>query len=56
MASNSSFSQPTPMPSSTRPPDMASSVATCLAVITGLCCGRMRMPVPSLMVLVRAAT
>ena len=56
MASNSSSSQPTPMPSSTRPPESWSRVATSLARVTGLRCGRIRMPVPSRMVVVAAAT
>ena len=43
------------MPSSMRPPDIASKVATCLAVTTGLCCGRMRMAVPRRMRCVCAA-
>ena len=46
MASNSSSSQPTPMPSSTRPPESWSRVAISLARMIGLRCGRMRMPVP----------
>ena len=47
MASNSSSSHPTPMPSSTRPPESWSRVATSLARMTGLRCGRIRIPVPS---------
>ncbi len=56
MASNSSSSHPTPMPSSTRPPESWSRVATSLARVTGLRCGRIRIPVPRRMVLVAAAT
>ena len=48
ITSNSSRIQPTPIPSKTRPPLIRSSVATCFAATTGLCCGRMRTPVPSL--------
>ena len=55
-ASNSSRSQPTPIPNSTRPPLSASRVATSLARTTGLRSGRMRIPVPSRMVEVWAAT
>ena len=44
-ASNSSRIQPTPMPSSTRPPDRRSRVATSFASTSGLRCGRIRMPV-----------
>ena len=47
IASNSSSSQPTPMPSRTLPPVSWSSVATSLASTSGLRCGRIRMPVPS---------
>src|SRR5690606_10160544 len=46
-ASNSSRSQPTPTPSSTRPPDSESRSVTTLAVYTGLRCGTRQMPVPS---------
>lgn len=54
---NSSASQPTPIPSSTRsPPAMSSRVARALAVTTGLRWGTMRMAVPSLMRLVAPAT
>ena len=56
MASNSSSNQPTPTPSSTRPPESWSRVATSLARVTGLRCGRIRMPVASRMVEVAAAT
>ncbi len=56
MASNSSFSQPTPIPSSRRPPESWSSVAVSLASTTGLRWGRTRMPVASRMALVAAAT
>ena len=45
-ASNSSFIQPTPRPSSTRPPDSRSSVASSFARISGLRWGTMRMQVP----------
>src|ERR1700751_5646166 len=41
-ASNSSFSQPTPTPSVTRPPDSTSSDATIFAGSTGLRYGRIR--------------
>ena len=54
-ASNSSQLHPTPTPRSMRPPDMKSSVAYSFAVYTGLPCGRMRMPVPSLKLVVHAA-
>ena len=54
-ASNSSFSQPTPTPRCTRPPDSTSSVATSLAVISGLRCVAIRMPVPSCSVVECAA-
>ena len=47
-ASNSSSNQPTPIPSSTRPFDNASRVATSLASTAGLRCGRINTPVPSL--------
>ena len=56
MASNSSFSQPTPMPSSMRPAERWSSVASSFANTTGLRCGRMRIPVARLMRDVAAAT
>ena len=39
-----------------RPPDRWSSVANSLAVITGLRCGTIKMPVASLMCVVCAAT
>ena len=54
--SNSSFSQPTPTPRRTLPLDSASSVATSFASVTGFRCGRIRIPVPSRTVVVRAAT
>jgi hypothetical protein len=53
---NSSSSQPMPTPRITRPPDSLSSVATSLAVTSGLRWGRIRMPVARLTVVVRAAT
>jgi hypothetical protein len=56
MASNSSSSQPTPMPSSMRPPDRWSRVASSLARTTGLRCGTMRMPVARRIVEVAEAT
>ena len=43
-ASNSSRSQPTPMPKSTRPPDSTSRSTTCFAVYTGLRWGTRQMP------------
>ena len=55
-ASNSSRSQPTPMPRSTRPPVRASMVPSCLARTTGLRSGRMRIPVARRMVDVWAPT
>ena len=55
-ASNSSFSQPTPMPSSMRPPLRKSMVATCLASTSGLRCGRISTPVMNLSRVVAAAT
>ncbi len=56
MASNSSSSQPTPMPSSTRPPERRSRVAISLATMIGLRTGSTRMPVASRIVVVAAAT
>ena len=55
IASNSSFIQPTPVPSSMRPFDMKSSVASSFASTTGLRCGKMRIPVARLISLVAAA-
>ena len=55
-ASNSSRSQPTPMPRSIRPPVRASMVPSCLARTTGLRSGRMRIPVARRMVEVWAPT
>ncbi len=55
-AVNSSASQPAPTPSTMRPPDRWSSVANSFAVITGLRCGTIKMPVASLMRVVFAAT
>jgi hypothetical protein len=55
-AANSSASQPAPTPSTMRPPERWSSVANSFAVITGLRCGTMRMPVANLMRVVCAAT
>ena len=54
-ASNSSRSQPTPRPSSTRPPESWSSVASSFASTSGLRWGTMRMQVPSRMVGAAAA-
>jgi hypothetical protein len=45
-ASNSSRSQPTPTPNSTRPPDSESTSVTALAVYTGLRWGTRQIPVP----------
>ena len=56
MTSNSSSSHPMPTPSTTRPPDRTSSVATSLARTTGLRWGRIRMPVPRRRVVVWAPT
>ncbi len=44
------------MPSSTRPPERRSSVATAFAVTAKLRCGTMRIPVPSLISDVTEAT
>ena len=54
-ALNSSSSQPTPMPKSTRPLDSQSRVETSLAVYTGLRWGSSTMAVPSRTVVVWAA-
>ena len=55
-ASNSSRSQPTPIPSSTRPPDMESTVATSLAKTRGWRSASSEMPVASRISEVAAAT
>ena len=54
-ASNSRLYQPDAMPINRRPFDSRSMLASCLARTTGLRSGRTRMPVPSLIVFVRAA-
>ena len=54
-AANSSASQPTPIPSTTRPLDRWSSVAISLAVMTTLRCGSTSTPVASLILSVLAA-
>ena len=56
MASNSRLYQPEAMPMSRRPFESWSMLASCFASSTGLRSGSTRMPVPSLMRLVRAAT
>ena len=54
-ASNSRLYQPDAIPMSRRPFDSRSMLASCLASTTGLRSGSTRMPVPSLIFLVRAA-
>ena len=53
--SNSRLYQPTAAPTSRRPLEMWSMVASSLARITGLRIGITRMPVPTLILVVRAA-
>ena len=55
-ASNSRLYQPDAMPKISRPPDIWSMLEICLASTTGLRSGSTRIPVPSLIVVVRAAT
>ena len=55
MALNSRRYQPDAIPMSSRPSDSRSMHASCLARMTGLRIGSTRMPVPSLIFLVRAA-
>ena len=54
--SYSSGHQPRPTPRVTRPPESWSMVATCSATRTGLWTGSWKIPVPTRMVDVRAAT
>ena len=56
MASNSRLYQPDATPSVSRPFEIWSMLESCLASTTGLRDGSTRMPVPSRMVSVRAAT
>ena len=53
---NSRLYQPTAAPTRSRPFEIRSIVASCFARITGLRIGITRMPVPSLIFVVRAAT
>ena len=55
IALNSRRYQPEAMPISRRPSESRSMHASCLARITGLRIGSTRMPVPSFILLVRAA-
>ncbi len=55
-ASNSRLYQPEAMPSSSRPPAIKSRLDNSLASTTGLRSGKTKTPVPSLILLVRAAT
>ena len=54
-ASNSRLYQPDAMPMIRRPSESWSMLDSCLASTTGLRSGSTRMPVPSLILLVRAA-
>ena len=54
-ASNSRLYQPDAMPMSSRPSESRSMLESCFASTTGLRSGSTRMPVPSLILLVRAA-
>ena len=55
IAAYSPGTYPTPMPTSRRPPESTSIEAISLAKVTGLRSGRITMPVPRRIVVVRAA-